>query len=68
VTADLLPSPQSFKDGFTDIEIDLLEVPPASSRRPAATPGGRGFVRSPGIVDDLDYEQLIQEALFVALE
>jgi len=69
VTADLLPlSLKAFKDGFTDIEIDLLEgttgaLLDALRRRQVDV----AFVRSPGIVDDLDYEQLIQEALFVAL-
>jgi DNA-binding transcriptional LysR family regulator len=69
VTADLLPlSLKAFKDGFPDIEIDLRAgttgaLLDALRRRQVDV----AFVRSPGIVDDLDYEQLIEEALFVAL-
>jgi len=69
VTADLLPlSLKAFKDRFPDIEIDLREgttgaLLDALRRHQVDV----AFARSPGIVDDLDYEQLIQEALFVAL-
>ena len=59
---------KTFKDGFPDIEIDLREgttgtLLDALRRRQVDV----AFVRSPGIVDDLDYEQLIEEALFVAM-
>jgi DNA-binding transcriptional LysR family regulator len=69
VTADLLPlSLKAFKDRFPDIEIDLREGTTGALldalRRHQVD---AAFARSPGIVDDLDYEQLIQEALFVAL-
>lgn len=68
VTADLLPlGLKAFKDRFPDIEVDLREgstgaLLDALRRRKVDV----AFVRSPGLVDDLDYQQLIQEALFVA--
>ncbi len=68
VTADLLPlSLKAFKDAFPDIEVDLREG--TTGRLLDALRQHQvdvAFVRSPGIVDDLDYEQLIQEALFAA--
>lgn len=69
VTADLLPlSLKAFKDSFPDIEIDLRE----GTTGPLLDALRRhqidvAFVRTPGLVDDLDYEQLIKEALFAAL-
>jgi DNA-binding transcriptional LysR family regulator len=69
VTADLLPlSLKAFKDSSPDIEIELREgttgpLLDALRRHQVDV----AFVRTPGLVDDLDYEQLIQEALFAAL-
>jgi DNA-binding transcriptional LysR family regulator len=69
VTANLVPlSMKAYKDRFPAIEIDLLEgttgeLLDALRRRQLDV----AFVRHPGAVDDLEYEQLVEEPLFVAL-
>lgn len=69
VTADLLPlSLKAFKDHFGDVELDLTEETPGRlldglRRRDLDVT----FVRSPGVVGDLEYEKLIEEDLVAAV-
>ncbi len=69
VTADLLPlSLRSFKDSNSDVELELREG--TTGQLLEALRQHRvdvAFVRSPGIVGDLEYEQLIEETLLAAL-
>lgn len=69
VTADLLPlSLRTFKEQYGDVELSVREGTTGhllDGLRDRSV--DIAFVRSPRVVDDLDYEQLVEEVLMLAL-